>query len=335
MMRLPTVLLCAVLVSACIQPEPPVAKAPDPLDTEAAGFPPVPDGSVRFLVIGDYGNGDAEQDALAQGMLTACRARGCQFAITVGDNIYPSGVRSPYDPQFDAKFETPFRDVPLPFYLSLGNHDNGNGEGSNPHVGDHQVAYTDVSPSGKWRMPARNHALRVGDVELFAIDSGPQEVSQTILWPEGTRGHEVQAWLRGALSASDAPWKFVYAHHPYLSNGLHGNAGIYDSQPGRGLQYKLMLEEEVCGTADVFFAGHDHDLQWLEPGLQCPGTELIISGGGGHVRAKGAVPDNPAYWEGYDTHGFLWVDITGDTFTGAFIGFDGSVLYERSFDRLA
>lgn len=319
-----------VLVAGCL------SSSPQQPDSGAdVVLPEVPAGSVRFLVIGDYGNGDDIHYALGEAMLKTCQERGCQFVITVGDNIYGSGVRSPYDRQFDTKFEDPFAVFPLPFYLSLGNHDNGNGDGSNPIVGDYEVAYTYRTdrPSTKWNMPARDYSVRFGDVELFAIDSGPQEVSQAATWMDGNRGLATQAWLDGALAESDAPWKFVYAHHPYLSNGAHGNAGVYDNSPGRGLAYKQMLEQTMCGRAQVFFAGHDHDLEWLEPSPLCPGTELLLSGGAGHVRARGGAPDNPVYWEAYNTHGYLWVDVTGDTFTGVFVDFEQNVLYERSLQR--
>jgi 3',5'-cyclic AMP phosphodiesterase CpdA len=34
-------------------------------------------------------------------------------------------------------------------------------------------------------------------------------------------------WLKDALAKSTAQWRFAMGHHPYVSNGLHGNAGAW------------------------------------------------------------------------------------------------------------
>ena len=37
------------------------------------------------------------------------------------------------------------------------------------------------------------------------------------------------------------------------------------------------MDDYVCGDIDVYFSGHDHNRQWLEP--TC-GTDFIVSGAG-------------------------------------------------------
>ena len=80
-------------------------------------------GSLKFGVIGDFGNGSRQQTELGAQM-TKLRARfPFEFVITVGDNIY--GGDRPQDMR--KKFELPYKallDGGVKFYASLGNHDD-------------------------------------------------------------------------------------------------------------------------------------------------------------------------------------------------------------------
>ena len=48
----------------------------------------------------------------------------CNFAVLLGDNIYEYGPDGPTDPQFEQKFEAPYKDFDIPFFLVQGNPDN-------------------------------------------------------------------------------------------------------------------------------------------------------------------------------------------------------------------
>lgn len=305
-----------------------------PLDLPPVGDE-VPGDVVRFLVIGDPGTGGEAQYRVAEAMHTVCQQRGCSFVLVNGDNIYENGVDGPDDPQFVDKFEQPYAAFDIPFYLVLGNHDNGDGAGSDASAGDHEVAYSHRTDriSERWNMPDRYYTFEKGNVEFFAIDSGPAEIAVLPVWAPTMRGPAQQTWLAGAMAQSDADWKIAFAHHPYRSNGVHGDAGTFDGTPGRGAAYEAMLEEAMCPEADVFFAGHDHDLQWLEPAASCPGVELIVSGAAAKTRGQGSGTQHPAHFERYDTNGFLWVEIDGDRFTGVFYDDAATQLYERTFQR--
>lgn len=300
------------------------------------GVAPTADDSIRFLVIGDPGTGDEAQHRVAAAMQTVCEERGCAFVLVNGDNIYETGVDGPRDAQFDDKFEAPYAAFDIPFWLVLGNHDNGGGgTGTEPDRGDHQVAYAkrDDRASDKWHMPARYYTFRAGAVEFFAIDSGPASVSMNPIWLPGGPGPMQQAWLTDALADSTADWKVAFAHHPYVSNGMHGDAGTYDDIPAQGLAYKQMLQDTVCGEVDLLLAGHDHDLQWLQPVAACGATEFIVSGAAAKTRERGAAPHHPARFEAYGTHGFVWVQVAGDRFTAAFYDDQARLLYEASTGR--
>jgi len=286
-----------------------------------------PTGLVRFAALGDSGKGDAGQFAVAAAMATKCAASGCDFVQLLGDNIYDNGVDSVTDEQWDEKFETPYAALPYEFFAILGNHDyGGSGAGFDVARALAQVAYTSVS--AKWRMPARHYHRVVGHVEFFALDSVAQMFADIDSSVDAAQRADVAAWLAASL----APWKISVGHHPYLSNGTHGNAGEYEGLPGlpivSGDGVRDFMDDVVCGNVDVHIAAHDHNLQWLES--TCDGTELVVSGGGsGTTELEGS---NPTRFQA-STLGFLYVVIDDDTLTGEFIDTSGATLFSRSITK--
>jgi tartrate-resistant acid phosphatase type 5 len=247
-------------------------------------------------------------------------SRGCAFALYLGDNIYTNGVSDADDAQFDAKFEEPYAALDFPFHVVLGNHDYGN-EGSNFGLGEAneqqahaQVEYT--ARSDKWSMPSEYYTFREGPVAFFAIDSNALVVD--MFRPVA----EQVAWLDAELADSDAPWKIVLGHHPYVSNGQHGNAteaGLVE-----------LIEGSVCGKAQLYLSGHDHHREWLEP--TC-GTSFLVSGAGGRGLYRLRGDDQPTRFQDDAEHGFLWVAVAGDTLTGVFYDADGNADYEDTITR--
>jgi tartrate-resistant acid phosphatase type 5 len=297
---------------------------------------------VKFVVLGDAGKGNADQRRVAMAMRDLCAARGCDFALMLGDNIYDAGVSSVTDSQWQTKFEQPYSDVNLPFYVALGNHDYGGeiftydvgGLGNEFELGKLEVDYSQVST--KWTMPATHYTFTWGDVGFIVLDTN------SILWEDTTYGDQAQ-WLPTATAAvAGKRWIFTAGHHPYRSNGQHGNAGDYDAPElsgftlpnplpiQNGAAMKSFFDDHVCGISQVYFAGHDHSRQWLnEPTALC-GTELIVSGAGASttgIQDRG----NEAYYEDATKAGFLYVVVDGDTFTGEFHDGSGALDYTRTF----
>src|SRR5438552_5036385 len=86
---------------------------------------PLKPDSVRFLVIGDSGTGDAGQYQTAATMVRYFATFPFTFAIMLGDNMY--GSERPQD--FVNKFEKPYKpllDAKVEFNAALGNHDDQN-----------------------------------------------------------------------------------------------------------------------------------------------------------------------------------------------------------------
>jgi len=298
---------------------------------------PVP---VRFVMLGDTGEGNTDQAMVAVAIKNVCDAAGgCDFAMLLGDNIYDDGVASVDDPQWQTKFEMPYAPLTMPIYAVLGNHDYGGqliidapGVGNEWHKGPIEVMYSDLSD--KWVMPATHYTLTVGNVGIIALDTN------SILWNNTEHGDQ-RAWYPTALmEVMDADWKIQAGHHPYRSNGQHGNAGNYDAPELFGIpipnplpivggaDFKTFFDEVVCGTVDISVSGHDHNRQWLnEPGALC-GTELIVNGAGAKL-TDFVDRGNAFFWEDDTDEGFLFVEVVGKRLTGRFYGKDGVMDFER------
>lgn len=297
--------------------------------------------SVRFVAFGDAGTGSERQIAVGEAMAAVCAARGCDFALELGDNFYLSGVDSVDDAQFQSKFEVPYASLKVPVYVTLGNHDNsaGPGEGSANRKGDYQVDYHYLAGrnSEKWRMPERYYSFVAGDglAEFYSLDSNPLTAIVPDLTPQWnwvTYGAAQQEWLTNALTSSTAKWKIAFAHHPYRSNGLHGNAGTYDGLPAalpvtsNGSPWKSFIEQTLCAEgADLFFQGHDHDLEWVKPVDSCGKTHFIVSGAAEGPRPFGDAARNATYWQVDNTLGFFWFELTATQMRGAAFTLDDAM----------
>ena len=311
--------------------------------------------SVSFVAFGDAGQqsgaGPATQTAVGDAMAKVCEQRGCDFALELGDNIYLSGVDSVEDEKWQSKFEQPYANFNYPIYAALGNHDNstGPGEGSTNSRGNFQVDYHYSGKSAKWNMPARyyNFAWPLESeapiAEFFALDSNPL----TAIVPDPdprfnfvTYGAEQQAWFSDGLKNSKAQWKIAYAHHPYLSNGVHGNAGNYDGIPellpltANGAAWKSFLDATLCAEGvDIYFQGHDHDLQWLKPVERCGKTQFIVSGAGELPRPFADANRNDAYWQQDQSLGFFWFRLEEGQLIGAAYILDDEFQPQLQFEQ--
>lgn len=288
-------------------------EAPPPTGTETG---------VRFVAFGDTGEGNEAQAMVANAAEVVCADRGCDFALLLGDNFYTSGVTSAMDQQFIDKFETIYEGLDMRFYVVLGNHDYGT-LANDWTRGNYQVEYTQYSD--KWYLPHfwYTFSSESGGTQFFAFDTA------RMMW-----NHDVddqRLWLSSELLTSTAPWKVAIAHHPYISNGKHGNAGNYEGLSwlpfASGEEIKDVVEDLVCGRANVYISGHDHNRQVFDP--VC-GTYFLVSGASSKTEAFVFREDNPTEWGDDTREGFLWVEIVGDELTAAFYDLDGNLDHEMA-----
>jgi hypothetical protein len=257
--------------------------------------------SARFLAFGDSGTGTPAQMAVAQTMLTTCNKVRCGFAVHLGDIFYVRGPRDTADPRYMDWWERPYAPLGLPFYMTLGNHD---------YYGDPDasVAWTARSPSKRWLLPARYYTFRHGGVRFLALDTNEPTPAQA-------------TFFRGVLERSRLAgerWVVAMGHHPRKSVGQHGDA---DSD------YAAWWDALLCGRADLFLAGHDHDKQVLQ--AHC-GVTLAVSGAAAMLRDVGG---GPGVLFSRSTLGFAIVDIAGPAATLRMYDDAGGTEFEHRLAR--
>jgi tartrate-resistant acid phosphatase type 5 len=282
-------------------------------------------GVVRFVAFGDTGEGNEAQHMVANAAELVCARQGCDFAMLLGDNFYDVGVTAVDDPQFATKFEQVYDGLDMPFYIVLGNHDYGT-LASDWERGQYQIDYGLVNP--KWVMPHfwYTFSSESGDTQFFALDT------QRLMFDYQTDAQT--EWYDEQLAASSSAWKVVMAHHPYISNGEHGNAGNYEGLSAlpliAGKVIKDFVDARVCENSDVYLSGHDHNRQAFDP--VC-GTYFIVSGASAKTTEFAFRDDNPTEWGDDQREGFVWVEIAGNDFRAQFYDLDGNMDHEQAFSK--
>ncbi len=289
-------------------------------------------GTVKLIAIGDTGEGNADQNLIADQMDIKCAAvGGCTAVIMNGDNFYNDGVQNVDDPQWGPKFEQAY-DRPnlngLKFYATLGNHDHGF---TSSGVGQAQIDYS-TAPVGtgpgtrasdKWVMHDFWYDVSFGDVHLFSMDT-----------QNGDRPQIDDMTAR--VAASPSTWKIVFGHHPRFTSGDHNK----DNWLVNGVNnYYAAAEAIYCG-ADFFLTGHDHNVEWIDAGRDpnCPGTHFVISGAGAKTRSGEVLfaADGPADKQLYyndSIEAFAYFEFSGRTLHFEFIDKNGQILFMRDLQK--
>ncbi len=228
----------------------------------AAGQP----GSVRIGIVGDLGDGDSNEAAVAQ----LIKGFNPDFIATVGDNSYgPAGQ--------DAN-------VGKNYAAYMGNYDGAHGQGSAlnrffPALGNHDIedggglaeylAYYTL-PGGGIKSSntsgnERYYDIVQGPVHMFFLNTDVTEPNGRT--PTSTQG----VWLQNRLAASTSPWKIVIAHDaPYASNGATS----------------IMRWPYEAWGADIVLSGDAH----LYERLEVDGFPYIVNGLGGSSRKAAPTP---------------------------------------------
>jgi len=269
-----------------------LAQAP----ASAPAFPmPLKDGSLRFMVMGDTGQGDKGQYDTGREMVAIREKFPFEFVVMMGDNMY--GADSPAD--YVKKFETPYKalsDAGVKFYAALGNHDNPNQRSYALFNMGGQRYYTfRASPSGLGK-------IAHGGVRFFAIDSNYLSKDEI-------------DWLSKELGSSGSDWKICFFHHPLYSSGkTHGSA----------LETRAVLEPIfVKNGVNVVLTGHDHIYERIKPQQ---GIYHFVVGSSGSLR-KGDLSRTDMTVKGYDQdYVFMLAEISGDDFYFAAVTRTGEVV---------
>jgi tartrate-resistant acid phosphatase type 5 len=293
--------------------------------------------------------------AMTQHCLGAAR---CDFAVMLGDNIYPKGATRGADGHDDAtRFERVFRQ---PFgawqawspdfriYVTLGNHDWK----TSREAAMDQVAWLERTPPFytdgivyRVKPPAAR-----GEAELFVIDTSvllaghdvyedalgddgrervPTELETPDPWtrPANAAERDMVAWLERSLAESTARWKIVVAHHP-----LWSSAG---SKYEQAKVLRRLIMPALCRYADLYLAGHDHTLELHHddcrealPGERVAPLPNVVSGAASKQRALNTsfmrhqaqkYPQLRTDWARGLVWGFAHLEVSGDAATLTFV----------------
>jgi tartrate-resistant acid phosphatase type 5 len=212
---------------------------------------PTPTPSLRFAVIGDFGEGN-QAEADVAGLVHGWKP---DIVITVGDNNYPLGAAS----TIDAHIGQYYQDFIFPYTGAYGP-----GASENrffPTLGNHEWYTAGAKPYlDYFNLPGneRYYDLVRGPVHFFALDSDEAE-------PDGVGSKSIQAaWLQQGLAASTSPWNIVYFHYAPYSSGEHGSTNW--------MQWPF-----ATWGANAIITGHDHTYERL----MVDGIPYFVNGLGG------------------------------------------------------
>lgn len=255
-----------------------------------------------FIMLGDTGTGNENQYAVADAIGSYCEGEKdfCQAAFIVGDVIYDYGVTSLQDPQFGTKFEEPYAQLDMPFYLAFGNHDVFG-------CTECYISYSELSD--KWNMPARYYSVDYKDTYFHVIDTEQFDEEQ-------------QDWLAMELAKNPDAWQIVVGHKPLYTLEI-----THSAEKWAGIQE---LKELLCTDADVYVSGHAHVLEDVGQIEGCTVHQLISGSGGAWPRE---VEENDTDLFYHEDNGFLALAVSRSEIAYTFVSKEGEVLFEHQVVR--
>ena len=280
--------------------------------------------SVRILVVGDagirdggwLGSSDSSRKAVAARAREVCSEEPCDLVLMLGDNLYSKGIRIDNrveDEEALAGIIHSFlADDETPVYMVLGNHDWSSWFIKHS-TADRELEWIGSETELDVRGNAHFYEFEAGPVAIWALDTTP-----LVRKSSATKDPNLASWL-GGIATSEAPWRVVAAHHPMRSNAGHGNPGTFRDGPfpfriwpGKG--FRELLDQRIEGVADLYLAGHEHNLQFIsEVAIETPsGTAAAVVGSASKCTGPGRRFDNPGMeLEAYN-YGFVIVEATLD-----------------------
>ena len=285
-------LLTAVALAGCgvstSEPAGPAIAIGQPAPTSKPTDFPNDDGSMKFVVLGDWGSGEPGQFDLAKQMAALHARFKFEVVVTVGDNIY--GPERQQD--MTARFERPYKpllDAGVKFRAALGNHDGREQRKYELFGMEDRLYYSHKAPRGS--------------VRFYALES-------TYMSPEQLK------WLEEELKSHTDEWKIVHMHHAIYSSARHH---------GNILSLRKSLEPLfVRYNVSVVFQGHDHTYERTKPQQ---GVVYFVAGSGGKLRRGDLNRRNPFFENGFDQDlVFFAGEISGDSMVFQAISRTGQIV---------
>lgn len=276
----------------------------DPSPTFMTQLPEGSSSSFSFAVFGDWGSVDSGGNNAHQANLLAQLAKsGVRFALTAGDNGYPSGSQSNYGDlvqtgsNLSGVFGKRFWAVAgarIPLFPAIGNHGFSRSESLHPQFAnwpqDRAVAGSagrylkqtycckDGTSSGSY--PSAWYAFSAGSARFYVLDAAWNEanvgtasnykVDRDYHWTSTSAEY---LWLQKDLNAHPGGLKFAVFHYPIYSDNSTEPSDTY-------LQGASSLEGLLASHGvQMAFSGHSHIYQRNKKSPL--GLITYVTGGGG------------------------------------------------------
>jgi hypothetical protein len=149
-------------------------------------------------------------------------------------------------------------------------------------------------------MPGPYYRRRIGDVELFLLDSNAPSWNQT-------------RWLQRALAGSTVRWKIAVFHHPAFT------CGAYRAHLVVGRRWVHLFERY---RVRLVLSGHDHNYQRFAARR---GVTYVVHGGGsGYFYELSSCPRGyPSRLRKRKEQGFLYLVARADRLDGYAVNMAG------------
>lgn len=290
----------------------------------------VPAGSTTpfsFAVFGDWGQLDANGNNADQAnLLSKIAGSGVQFALTVGDNGYPSGSQTNYGDLQQQGTDTsaifgpafwPPAGRTIPLFPTTGNHGftSTTANRSTEQVNWPQSVavttsggratrdtYCCVNGTGSADYPSEWYAFDAGGARFYVLQSdwadgntGTGTVysdDYATHWAPGTPQYQ---WLAADLSAHPSGLKFAFFHYPLYSDQKAQNSDTFLQGPN-SLEGLL-----VSNNVSIGFSGHAHMYERNAPTSAGTFPTYVTGGGGGTLQPIGELGCSA-----FDAYGIGW-----------------------------
>ncbi|KAF8389676.1 hypothetical protein HHK36_024195 [Tetracentron sinense] len=277
------------------------------------------DGSLSFLVIGDWGRrGTYNQSEVALQMGRIGEKLDIDFVVSTGDNFYDDGLTGVDDPTFEESFTKIYTSNSL-----------------QKQWGDAEAQLNPVlrKIDSRW-LCLRSFVVNAEIAEFFFVDTTPfvdmyftNTKDHAYDWrgvsPQKNYIKDLLKDVELALKESTAKWKIVVGHHAIRSAGHHG-----DTQE----LVRQLLPILQANNVDLYVNGHDHCLEHISS-IDSP-IQFLTSGAGSKAwrgDVKGLNQDRINFF--YDGQGFMSVQLAQNVAKIAFYDVFGKVLHRWNVSK--
>jgi chitodextrinase len=257
-----------------------------------------------FAVFGDWGQVDTNGVNPDQARLMAQIAgSGARFAVTSGDNGYPSGSQSNFGDlvqvgsNLSGVFGTPFWSVPgrtIPIFPAIGNHGFVRSDAVHPHLANFPQATAVATSGGRYQSetyccvdgttsttaPSTWYAFDSGNARFYMLEAAWTEanvgtasayqVDADYHWKPTSAEYQ---WLEADLKAHPNAVKFAFFHYPLYTANATEPSDTFLQGPGS--------LEGLLGANGVAIAFNGHAHIYERNRAATGGVISYVTGGGG------------------------------------------------------